>query len=239
MEQKFQEILNSLKKTTRKNTEGTFCRWKITKTILVRNHMNQLVEETNPRYDFVKDYLSEFYRIEVQSRYKKLYPIDQNKLDKIVNFMTNESGQCGLLMHGTPGNGKTTWLRAIENTIKQLYYEEIKQKRMKLYSLKASELGKIMKDDKDDYKVIKNSAVLLLDDIGFSGDAEMVNDYGIKTNPIIDIIEHRYDMQLFTVLTTNLNEQQLFNIYGQRVHSRLNEMCVWLDFKEKDFRLQN
>lgn len=229
-----EKMLAGLRQAKRKpQQDSEFSGWKI-----IDPEFNNIGDRTpNPRAAVVPQFLYEQYRIEVENRYGKFMQPDKEKFQRIAKFITTCSQKCGLLLYGSTGTGKTTYLKAIEGMIRMLYRYEIQTSAITIRSFKASELGVMMKDDKDNYHRLKRACVLLLDDIGFAGDAEMVNNYGIKTNPVVDVIEHRYDKQLFTVMTTNLTEQDIKERYGARIYSRLSEMCMWVAFTGKDYRI--
>lgn len=233
----YRQMLEALKGQTLRESESPYSGWKIAPTETIINHKGQFVQQENPRSAVVADFIRENYRIEVTSRCRKPLPLDKDKYERIVKFVTTPNDKSGLILYGNVGTGKTTYMMAVGETIRQLYKQELQQGMITLRSKKASELGILMKDDRESYEKVKKACVLLLDDIGFAGDAEIVNNYGIKTDPIADVLEHRYANRLFTVMTTNLSEDELQVRYGQRIYSRLREMCVWVAFKGEDYRI--
>lgn len=76
--------------------------------------------------------------------------------------------------------------------------------------------------------------LLAIEDLG-NEPAER-NDYGNITNPIVDLLEYRYDNQLYTVITTNLTPQQITGKYGVRIADRFREMLDVVVFKGSSFR---
>lgn len=79
---------------------------------------------------------------------------------------------------------------------------------------------------------------LILDDLGAETDAVH---YGVRTEPMIELIAARYDLWkrcgARTHVTTNLNMRQIKERYGDRIESRLREMCYVTRFEGKDRRL--
>lgn len=61
--------------------------------------------------------------------------------------------------------------------------------------------------------------------------------FGNEINVMEDVFQNRYDKGLIgkTHLTTNLDSDQIGEIYGDRVRSRLREMCNSISFDEKAF----
>jgi len=58
-------------------------------------------------------------------------------------------------------------------------------------------------------------------------------------SPIIDLLEHRYNEQLFTLITTNLNAEQIRERYKARIADRFNEMLEVIVFEDGSFRTRN
>lgn len=232
-----QSVLDGLKSSRKRSTEGTWARFKVLPYELRRNHKGQLVKEESERFPFLRELLIQNYRLEIESRNMKLENPDNIRLKEVYTFLSDEKERTSLLMRGTPGTGKTTILNAVYQTLMLIYKEEVHQKKMTIRYVKASETGVMLKDDREEYLKVRCASVLFIDDMGYSGAAEEINNYGVRTNPLVDIIEHRYDKQLMTLITTNLSEQEILNTYGQRVHSRIVEMCKWITFDGYDYRL--
>ena len=74
----------------------------------------------------------------------------------------------------------------------------------------------------------------LFDDLG----AENISShYGNRADVMGEIIQSRYDRKALTFFTTNLNFDELRQTYGERVASRLAEMCNWVDMGiDEDYR---
>lgn len=160
--------------------------------------------------------------------------------DYTARFLTNIDNEptmkWSLMLYGTPGTGKTCLLQAIHRTLTYLYGNSEYGQQVKIYYVKASALGEMLKDARDLYKNHLGATVLLVDDIGFSGEAEMVNDYGSRRYPIEEIIEHRYDRRLMTICTSNLSKQDFEKHYGPKVYSRFCEMFAFVPMSGKDLR---
>lgn len=190
------------------------------------------------RVPYVPDILEAQYKMLVEQRNMPLRQIDSRVLDICVKFLTDPRSRTCLLLYGTPGTGKTTFMRAMWMTVGFMYREEIAKKEMSNKYVKASELGAVLKGDKDEYKAIKGATCLFIDDLGFNGESELVNDYGVKARPVEDIIEHRYDRQLLTVCTTNLTAGEIRERYGERIYSRICETFGMVGVAGMDYRQQ-
>ena len=75
---------------------------------------------------------------------------------------------------------------------------------------------------------------LCIDDLGTEN--MNANHYGTKLNVIEEVIEERYRKNLFTHITSNLSEDDLLDLYGDRVYSRLKSMVNYHGLTGKDFR---
>lgn len=234
--QALQTLLNSLtgyNNSWRQQTE----RWKIS------DEYDQYHKDANgnpylvkDRTTYVPELLEHEYKLLVAGRAMTLRPIDSRVLAYCVRFLTDPRTRTCLLLYGTPGTGKTTFMRAMWMTIGFLYKDEISRHDIVSRYVKASELGQLLKQDKEAYKETKKATCLFIDDLGFNGESEVVNDYGVKARPIEDIIEHRYDRQLMTVCTTNLTARELREKYGERIYSRLCEQFAMVAVNGQDFR---
>ena len=76
-----------------------------------------------------------------------------------------------------------------------------------------------------------------IDDIG-TEPAE-VQDYGNFIYPIKELLAMRYDAQLFTVFTTNLEPKEIRQRYGDRIADRLNEMMTKVVYRNPTYRTEN
>jgi DNA replication protein DnaC len=81
---------------------------------------------------------------------------------------------------------------------------------------------------------IRNVSMMAVEDMG--REPVEVMDYGNVTNPVIDLMEYRYNEQLFTVITTNLSPRQIAEKYGKRLADRFNEMFRKIIFKNGSYR---
>ena len=201
---------------------------------------------TTPRFRFnmsaqdALDLLAASYQIAVEHRHCE-FNLDENtyrNLVKLAEYITAPVPKFGVMMCGTCGNGKTTLVYALQRAINYLdrfghfkfmgeYYE------VGLRIVDARELLQISKTLKD-FQEIKRRTMLAIDDMG-KEPAEIL-DYGNVTNPVIDLIEYRYHQQLFTVITTNLDPEQIKKKYGTRVADRFREMLHVIVFQDISYR---
>lgn len=132
----------------------------------------------------------------------------------------------GLLLMGSPGNGKTTLMEKI------CRLKEIKFTECSLISRYVNESGissinsyfqPIWKTSEQCYR----NQAWWFDDLG--SEDTPVNYFGTKYVPMANIIAERYNLWRregwVSLFTTNCTPSTLESIYGERITDRLNEMC--------------
>lgn len=145
---------------------------------------------------------------------------------------TNDDTKFGILLMGNSGTGKTTLLYAL-----QQYYRRVKYYRKEASPLLRVVMAKEIRDEDDSCKRIKNlcaEPLLGIDDFGAEPTENLV--FGSVATPLTDLLEYRYDRQLFTVLTTNLSPAEIKAKYGNRIADRFREMFLKLIFNYQSFR---
>lgn len=156
-------------------------------------------------------------------------------------WLINPRSTPGLLLCGLYGNGKTTLAKAIAWLIEYLSERELGYSDrviMPLYTAKdicrlcaASEK---FKEQYDEYRKLFTEPMMIIDDLGEEPREVMV--YGMPHTPIIDIISKRYDAQQMTIITTNLDVDQLKGKYGGRITDRFREMLTSIVFENESYR---
>lgn len=177
--------------------------------------------------------ISVFYQAEVEAR-NRLFVMDPH-LDKclreIAKMLTSRDSKFGLLLCGACGNGKTTFLFALQSLINYLrdagYFNARENVGMRI--INAKEITHYAQNDYKEYLLIKSyQKILAIDDLG--EEPHEVISFGNYLNPILELIEHRYNHQLSTFITSNLSPKEITEKYGERVGDRLNEMVSKIVF---------
>lgn len=192
--------------------------------------------------DFTKAYqlLYAAYAAEVKLRGKQLQrDLETTRvISECARYLTQPNVLLtGMLFCGTCGNGKTTLLLAIQNALNWLNEHSYLPSDMILNNLNevriisAKDITKNYKHDADRIKIIP---VLGIEDMGNEPTESM--EYGNVNTPLIDLIEYRYNKQLFTFITTNLTGNEIREKYDARVADRLNEMCKVIIFQGSSYR---
>ena len=181
-----------------------------------------------------EDLLLAAYMAEVESR-NRVYIDDSNTRNNISRIARHlvAPKKFGLMLAGTCGNGKTSLLKAIQSATNflNLKYEVRSDKEEKI-AISIIDVKDIIANCKDYQmmEVYKKTPYLGIDDMG--KEPKEVIDYGNVCNPVIDLIEYRYDKQLTTFITTNLTPDEFKDKYGERITDRFREMIEKIVFND-------
>jgi DNA replication protein DnaC len=135
-----------------------------------------------------------------------------------------------LILEGLPGRGKTYFLFSLIRGLlaKEPLYK-IRFFRSKDLDDKILDEFKLYGSSKTILKSVSEVEFLFIDDFGIErGTEKSERDY-------YEIIDKRIANELVTVISTNLDKNELTNMYGSRIASRLKE-CVGLKFEGNDLR---
>lgn len=207
----------------------------------------RLTTEARFRFDMppqdALDLLTAAYQYEVQRRQRR-FILDANtesNLVKLAEYLTLPVPKFGIMCCGTCGNGKTTLLYAFQRTVNFLQdrrhfsFLDSENTRFKasVEICRAKEIAQISRDPKR-FRDLMQRPMLAIDDMG-TEPAE-VHDYLNINTPIADLIDYRYNHQLFTFITTNLVGKQIRDKYKDRIADRFNEMLHVIIFKDITYR---
>jgi len=169
-------------------------------------------------------------------------------------WLISDKAKAGLLIYGAVGVGKSTITKALQmalseyrNTIK-FWVEQAKvgfdskvreMLIFKTYSCRvpklvtASEIAEAMSDE-DDFNLIKGCSFLIIDDLGI--EPSEIKDFGTTKKPFEELLYYRYDKLLPTIITSNLDVEDIRTRYGERVSDRFNEMFNIYGVNGESFR---
>lgn len=203
---------------SRKSTRAVFS-WNVTKEDAIRA-------------------LTTAYEVEVLSRGRQYTPNPEisRYIEDVAVFMCSPNHKQGLLFMGNPGNGKTTMTDAIQSASNILIRSRLVRGSgwtgiSKVHALEVSDAAV---NDRKTYKLWIDTPLLAVDDVGT--EPSEVMSYGNSISPIVELIERRYESQLFTIISTNIPPADLRPRYGDRVADRFNEMFHKVIFKNSTFR---
>lgn len=155
-------------------------------------------------------------------------------LKSVSEYLTGDSSKFGIMLCGVCGNGKTTMLYAFQNALNFLVDRNVfAGKDVGIRIIDAKEILNITRDNRE-LNRIRNYGMIGIEDLGKEQTGVM--DYGNLINPVIDLIEYRYNNQLFTFITTNLVPKDIRKKYGSRIADRFNEMLHVVIFGNSSYR---
>lgn len=179
--------------------------------------------------------LTAAYKAEVEYRHR-LYADDNTtraNIERFARFLTRDTPKFGAMFCGICGNGKTTLLYAFQNLLNFLVDSDFLEHGVGVRVVDAKDVAGFAKEYKN-LNSLKDTPMLAIEDMG--REATEVLEYGNVINPVVDLLEHRYNQQLFTLITTNLAAEQVRGKYGSRVADRFNEMLEVIIFENGSYR---
>lgn len=185
----------------------------------------------------VPELLKECYKHEVTQRGRSFIDDEATNyaIRKVSWWLTDPSARAGLMLSGTPGNGKSTMARSIRSLIDIIAPSPQSFSNPRTRSVSALELADIVKEeDFDRMGALKRVECLFIDDVGC--EAASVKVWGNEISPLVDLLYYRYDALRFTVITSNLERGQIYDRYGARIEDRFMEMFSWLDYNAPSYR---
>lgn len=179
------------------------------------------------------------FRNEVWNRGRELVLDDDTKrhiLDA-AKWLTDPHGKPGLLLCGLYGNGKTTLAKAIKHFIEWITELDLGYNGRELVCFMTSrQITRLCENEKkrDEYDALFTRKMLIIDELG--EEPKEILRFGNIENPLLNIIYERYDKRLFTIITTNLNTDEISAKYGERVYDRFSEILTSIVFENDSYR---
>lgn len=163
----------------------------------------------------------------------KIYREDTKVIYKLISYMIHEQNQCknhnidlnkGILLIGPVGSGKTSIMNILRQFLFREEYYLIKSARDIAFEYQKEGIDTIQKYG-------KQQRALCIDDLGVENNTKF---YGNECNTIAEVLLQRYELltnfKIKTHATTNLNADELEELYGNRVRSRLRSMFNLISF---------
>lgn len=163
----------------------------------------------------------------------KIHRQDVLTLHRLIIYTIYEEKQCekynidlnkGILLIGPVGSGKTSIMNILRQFLFRGDYYIIKSARDIAFEYQKDGVETIQKYG-------KQHNTLCIDDLGVENNSKF---YGNECNTIAEILLQRYELltnfNVKTHATTNLNADELEELYGNRVRSRLRSMFNLISF---------
>lgn len=168
---------------------------------------------------------------EITDKNKQLY----NAAKGWVERFCPENTKTGLLLHGTPGVGKTHLAYAIGDALSKKGHWAYCTNWVDLLAKIKQSWNSGALSEEAIKSSIKDAQVAIIDDLGSELISKSEQDW--VTERLYEILNHRLAKQLPTIVTSNLNMDALAKRYSGRIASRLAEMCrpVWCE--ADDYRI--
>ena len=211
------------------------------KSLLLQQKISRPRFRWNMTLDQAIDILTAAYKSEVEYRQMQ-YRDDacvRSNIERLAKYLTAKKPKFGVMFCGTCGNGKSTLMYAFASVLNYLnrtdVFDEEKRngRKVALSIVDAKEVQNYAKDVSA-FRELKGRYMLAIEDMG--REATEVLDFGNVLNPVIDLLEYRYNMQGFTLVTTNLTGKEIREKYGNRIADRLNEMMEVIIFENDTYR---
>lgn len=209
------------------------------------NRRTSLVPRTSLSNNDVYSVLLKHYSVQIGD--KEVSEQVKTKLMMVAQWLLSDGEKRSLLLLGGVGNGKTSMVWAVYNSLKFLrdfaFKGRTKEEEDALKPLikipipsvyKAIKIVNKASEDPTTVKNLKDEGFIAIDDIGVEP-TEIMN-FGSRFQPIVDIIYGRYDNRKPTIYTTNLDWSDMQVKYGPRVVDRLKEECLVIAYTEASFR---
>lgn len=145
----------------------------------------------------------------------------------VANWLTSSDKNKNLNLCGSVGVGKSTILGSLMDFLNETEYQYHK------VLVTANKVAEIALCSESSWEILTKKPILLIDDVGT--EPYEVKEYGNVYLPFTELLEHRYNRNLTTVITTNLTIADINSKYGARVADRVNEFHT-LTFKRDSYR---
>ncbi len=155
------------------------------------------------------------------SNYNAINAKQQAVLDSMINYTFDAN----IVLSGKCGTGKTHLGIALIDRIIRKYNSAC------CHYIKFYQLARIAVTDHELYDWILRCRFLVIDEYG-------VNNTDYKNTTLFEVIDQRYDNNLYTMLISNLNGKELKANMNDATYSRIKESCITHSFDWQDFRFK-
>ncbi len=163
-----------------------------------------------------------------------------DRIAKVAKWLSLPYGRPGLLLYGNVGTGKTTMLNAVCRLVNYAVRPDTTELTMwdaprnAIDIVRAKDIVEAYQNDRQTFNKYCKLQMLAIDEFGV--EAIDVKSFGNSNEPIIDLLSTRYDRQRVTLISSNLDLDEIRNRYGLRLQDRFVEMFSMIGFNGKSYR---
>ena len=193
------------------------------------------MQEIKPHYNYQEVILwLEKKGVELYGNHFKILESDYPIIYKLITYFLKDEATCfqyginlnkGIILSGPVGCGKTSLMNLMKFLTPAEHKFSVKPCRNISFEFIQDGYQIIHKYSKG--KLYESEPkTICFDDLGTENNLKY---YGNECNVMAEILLSRYDLyiskKLQTHITTNLSASEIENVYGNRVRSRLRELC--------------
>ena len=164
--------------------------------------------------------------------------LTDDTIRQLAHFLTDsKDNRFMIVLDGSTATGKTTLMQAMRQTLWWLAEHKMVSEEVELKILDATAIPGLRDSTREWYNLMAWPSYLGIEDLGCEP-AEILR-WGNPLYPVRELITERYKLRLRTVVSTNLDSDQMREHLGLRIVSRMNEMAYYIHFENQDFRKMN
>lgn len=145
----------------------------------------------------------------------------------------------GIALMGQTGSGKSITFDILNDVLRNnniKYTKGVLEASFKFQTISARRLSaKYSEGGHGEISKYSEYNIICIDDLGAENTQSKY--YGDTLSVIEEIIENRYSNNLITHFSTNLKMDEIKEVYGDRVHSRISESFNILKLSDSDYRI--
>lgn len=177
------------------------------------------------------------YQEEVKFRHGEFHQTREiiNNTWAMARTLTCDRPKWGIFLYGNYGTGKSTLLKAFARQLKWIDGSgEDYTKGGYIRIVDARDLAYMAACDRPAFQELCRTKMLGIEDLG--KEPVEVMSYGTAYNPMKELLEKRYELMRFTIITTNMLAEDINGRYGYRISDRMKEGYETIGFEGDSFR---
>ena len=172
-----------------------------------------------------------YYAWQVQERGRKFIwdRFTRYNIRRAAEWLKNDNKD-GLLLYGKVGSGKTTLMRSLFWVLRKELNREVDIGT----APRLVDLFQHRDIDSYPFEFEKNIDFLFIDDAGVEPDYCCI--WGTDYEPMRDLLAYRYDARKYTIISSNLGNEELIQKYGLRIFDRMIETYDRITYEFEGYR---